>query len=88
LEAQEKIKERCSFMKTIELNVTGMSCPKCEAYVAKVVEGVAGVEKAVADHKNDRVLVRLSDDNADIEAMKNAIEEDEDRGFKVASVNA
>ncbi|MCR4601559.1 MAG: cation transporter [Clostridia bacterium] len=70
-------------MKTIELNVTGMMCVRCEKAVAEKLESVEGVEKAVADHTHDRVLVRLSDDNASVEAMKAAVEADEEKGFKV-----
>lgn len=47
-------------MKTIELNVKGMKCVNCEKHVADAIETVAGVEKAVADHNHDRVLVRLA----------------------------
>ena len=61
-------------MKTIELNVTGMKCPRCEKHVADALEAVAGVEKAVADHDHNRVLVRLADDNASVEAMRQAVE--------------
>ncbi|MBQ6451881.1 MAG: heavy-metal-associated domain-containing protein [Solobacterium sp.] len=74
-------------MKTIELKVTGMHCIHCEKHVADSLEKVAGVEKAVADHNHDRVLVRLSDDNASIEAMKAAVEAD-DSGFKCEGVVA
>ena len=61
-------------MKTIELNVTGMKCVHCEQHVAEAIERVPGVEKAVADRAHDRVLVRLSDDEASVEAMKAAVE--------------
>ena len=73
-------------MKTIELNVTGMKCVHCEAHVAEAVESVTGVEKAVADHNHDRVLVRLEDDNADVEAMKRAIEANPDHDYKMIGV--
>lgn len=60
-------------MKTIELKVTGMKCVHCEQHVADAIESVAGVEKAVADHNHDRVLVRLSDDNVSLDDMKKAV---------------
>ncbi|SFB22561.1 copper chaperone [Acetitomaculum ruminis DSM 5522] len=71
-------------MKTIELKVTGMTCKNCERHVADAIETVSGVEKAIADHRHDRVLVRLTDDDASVDAMKAAIEDDTD--FKMVEV--
>ncbi len=73
-------------MKTIELNVTGLHCVRCEAGVAKAIETVEGVEKAVADRTHDRVLVRLSDDNTDVAAIKAAVEADPDKDWKMVGV--
>jgi copper chaperone CopZ len=70
-------------MKTVELKVTGMNCVHCEAGVAKALEKVDGVEKAVADHDNDRVLVRLTNDDLDLSLLKAAVEADPDKGWKV-----
>lgn len=73
-------------MKTIELKVTGMKCVHCEANVAKALESVKGVEKAIADRTHDRVLVRLSDDDADINEMRAAVEADTEKGWKMEIV--
>ena len=62
-------------MKTIELKVTGLKCVHCEANVAKALEKVEGVEKAVADRKNDRVLIRVSGESAEEGALRSAVEE-------------
>ena len=70
-------------MKTIELKVTGMRCVHCEANVAKAIESVDGVEKAVADRSNDRVLVRVKNDNIDLNLLKAAVESDPENGWKV-----
>jgi Cu2+-exporting ATPase len=37
--------------------VEGMMCPHCEARVKKTVEGIAGVESAVASHTEGTVTV-------------------------------
>ncbi len=70
-------------MKTVELKVTGMHCVRCEAGVAKAIESVEGVEKAVADHDHDRVLVRLTNDDLDLGLLKAAVEADPDKDWKV-----
>ena len=70
-------------MKTIELKVTGMRCVHCEANVAKAIESVDGVEKAVADRLNDRVLVRVKNDNIDLNLLKAAVESNPENGWKV-----
>ncbi|MCR5732293.1 MAG: cation transporter [Sphaerochaetaceae bacterium] len=64
-------------MKTIELKVKGMMCVHCEKHIAEAIEKVAGVEKAIADHDNDRVLVRLAGDSVDEAALKAAVEGEE-----------
>lgn len=64
-------------MKTIELKVKGMMCVHCEKHVADAIEKVAGVEKAIADRTNDRVLVRLSGESVDESALRAAVEAEE-----------
>lgn len=73
-------------MKTIELKVTGMKCIHCEEHVQDAIEKVPGVEKAVADHNHDRVLVRLSDDNASVDAMRAQVEANPDHDYKLVGV--
>ena len=73
-------------MKTVELKVTGMHCVHCEANVANLLEQVEGVEKAVADRTHDRVLVRLTNDDLDVDRLIHAVESDPDKGFKAEEV--
>ena len=73
-------------MKTIELKVTGMQCAHCEAGVAKALESVEGVEKAVADHTTDRVLVRLVKDDLDLSLLKAAVEGKSGKSWKVEGI--
>ncbi len=61
------------------LKVEGMMCPHCEARVKKAVEKVAGVESAVASHKEGTVVVTLNEDVA-YDVLKKAIE---DQDYKV-----
>ena len=65
-------------MKTVELKVSGLKCVHCEANVAKVLEQVEGVEKAIADRTHDRVLIRITGDAVEDSALKAAVEE---KGF-------
>ncbi|MEE0969748.1 MAG: heavy metal translocating P-type ATPase, partial [Clostridia bacterium] len=67
--------------KTVEkiLNVEGMMCPHCEAHVKKALEGLDGVESAVASHEKKQVNITLSDDVSE-ETLKKTIE---DAGYKV-----
>ena len=67
-------------MKTVELKVTGMHCVHCEANVANLLE------KAVADRTHDRVLVRLTNDDLDVNRLIHAVESDPDKGFKAEEV--
>ena len=62
-------------MKTLELKVTGLKCVHCEAGVAKALEQVDGVEKAIADRTHDRVLIRIAGDTVEEAALKAAVDE-------------
>ena len=73
-------------MKTIELKVTGMHCVRCEAGVAKALEAVEGVEKAVADRTHDRVLVRVTNDDIDVAQLTAAVEAVPEKGWKAEEV--
>lgn len=71
------LEERKIMEKT--LKVEGMMCPHCEAHVKKALEGLEGVESAVASHEKKTVVVTLSGDVSD-EILKNTIEAE---GYKV-----
>ncbi len=60
-------------MKTL-LTVKGMDCQHCAAAVTKAVFDVEGVEKVVVDLDHDVVEIHHAD-NASIDAMKVAIDE-------------
>lgn len=53
-------KEETSMEKTIK--VEGMMCPRCEAHVKEALEGIPGVESAVADRLSGTATVTLSTD--------------------------
>ena len=84
----EKVKEKVEKpekelkMKTVELKVTGMKCVHCEANVAKALEKVEGVEKAIADRTHDRVLIRLIGEEVDENAIKSALAELEGKTYE------
>ena len=84
----EKVKEKVEKpekelkMKTVELKVTGMKCVHCEANVAKALEKVEGVEKAIADRTHDRVLIRLTGEEVDENAIKSALAELEGKTYE------
>lgn len=64
-------KEETSMEKIIK--VEGMMCPHCEAHVKKALEGIDGVESAVADHKSGTATVTLSAD-VDVAVLREVIE--------------
>jgi len=53
-------KEETTMEKTIK--VEGMMCPRCEAHVKEALEGIPGVESAVADRLSGTATVTLSTD--------------------------
>ena len=44
------------------IKVEGMMCPRCEAHVKEALEGIPGVESAVADRLSGTATVTLSTD--------------------------
>lgn len=64
------------------MNVTGMMCPRCEARAQKALEALPEVEKAVADHNADKIVVTLSAAVSD-EVLKAAVES---AGYKVGDI--
>ena len=73
-------KEEKTMTKT--LKVEGMMCEHCEARVKKALEGIEGVESAVADHNANTAVVTLSADVAD-DVLRKAVE---DQDYKVLGV--
>ena len=67
----ENIKEEYNM--TTTLKIEGMMCPHCEVRVKKALEGVAGVESAVADHNAGTAVVTMSAE-VPFEELKNVVE--------------
>ncbi len=66
-------------MKEIDLNVEGMVCGGCEKRVENVLLSLNGIEKVVANHQNNTVLITASNE-LNIEEVKEKIE---DLGFEI-----
>ena len=60
-------------MKTV-LKIEGMTCSHCVQHVKEALEAVAGVKSADVNLKKKSAAVEHGD-NADIEALKKAVEE-------------
>ncbi len=73
-------------MKTVQIRVTGLNCPKCEKHVAEALEQIDGVEKAIADRVHSIALVRLSGDEISEEALKNAVEGNEGHNYTYGGI--
>ena len=58
----EKMEEKT--MKTIQIKVEGMMCPRCEAHVVKALMAIDGVENAVANHQENIATITLTKDVA------------------------
>lgn len=61
-------------LKSITIEVTGMSCSHCEASVQKAAESVQGVESAKANAKKGIVKIKASGEEV-VPAVKAAIKE-------------
>jgi copper chaperone len=62
------------------LNVEGMSCSHCENAVKKSVGALNGVDNVTVDLKGKKVMVEYNAESINIEAIKEAIE---DQGYEV-----
>lgn len=49
----------------MQISVTGMMCPHCEAHVKEALEKVEGIKNVVADHSADKVNFEIEKDVAD-----------------------
>ena len=66
-------------MKEIKLNVEGMVCEGCEKRVVNVLSTIEGVEKVIADHNTNTVIIQTNKEIGQ-DVIKEKIE---DIGFKV-----
>ena len=55
------------------IKVEGMMCPRCEAHVKSALEGISGVESAVADRTTGTATVTLSAD-VDVSILRATVE--------------
>ncbi|MBQ4095111.1 MAG: heavy-metal-associated domain-containing protein [Oscillospiraceae bacterium] len=59
----------------ITLKIEGMSCPRCEAHVAKAISSAFPVDKVTASHTKKQAVIIAENDIADTalrEVIKNA----------------
>lgn len=68
-------------MKTIELQVTGMSCAHCERAVKEALGELPGVAEVQVDLPTGKVTVSLDPERVQESQLKEAIEE---AGYEVA----
>lgn len=61
-------------LKSVSINVSGMSCSHCEAAVVKAAESVQGVEKAKASAKKGVLKFKAPSEDV-IPAVKAAVKE-------------
>lgn len=63
-------------MKTVTLNIEGMTCGGCVNSVTRVLEAIEGVEKAQVDLASGRAVINIAESKTDtaqlIEAIENA----------------
>ncbi len=75
-------------MKTVQIKVTGLNCPRCEQHVANELEKIEGVEKAIADRIHNIALVRLSGDDVSEDALRQAVEGGEGHNYTYGGIVA
>ena len=64
---------------TVELKISGMMCPHCEARVQKALQAVQGVEKVTVSHKKGNAVVQTNAP-VSLDILKNAVK---DQGYEV-----
>ncbi len=69
-----------SIMETVVLDVTGMKCGGCESAVKQGLETLDGIEKAVPNHKLNKVEIGYTISKVNVDQIKQTIEE---LGYKV-----
>ncbi len=60
-------------LKTVEIEVTGMTCRGCEAHIEKVVGELTGVVESKASHQDENVTIIYDGSRVDLQAIKSAI---------------
>ncbi|MGE4275179.1 MAG: heavy-metal-associated domain-containing protein [Candidatus Methanomethylophilaceae archaeon] len=59
--------------KTVDIEVKGMTCPKCSGRVQKALQSVPGVLSAEVDHVSGKARVEIEDDGPDMQRLKESI---------------
>ncbi|MDF2542093.1 MAG: hypothetical protein K0S47_1811 [Herbinix sp.] len=67
-------------MKSVVLNVNGMSCSHCENAIKKAVGALDGVDKVSVDLQAKTVAVDYNEPNTNLDEIRNTIE---DQGYDV-----
>lgn len=61
-------------MKTVTLNIDGMTCGGCVKSVTRLLEGVEGVEKAEVSLENKNAVITFDESKTDADALIDAVE--------------
>lgn len=69
-------------MKKIIIEIDGMRCSMCEAHINNIVRKTYNVKKVKSSHKKGACII-MSDDNIDLEEIKNAITNE---GYRILKV--
>ena len=72
-------------MKTVVLNVPDISCEHCVRTITEALTPMEGVRSVNVDIPTKRVRVEYDDGTADVERMKEVLQEED---YPVASVSA
>ncbi|NUM40767.1 MAG: heavy-metal-associated domain-containing protein [Leptospiraceae bacterium] len=68
-------------MKTLELNVNGMSCGHCVNTITKSLKALSGVKEVDVSLPNKKVSVSFEENTVQVEKIKESIV---DAGYEVA----
>ena len=80
--SKRKSRKNRKGVKNEDSRIKGNRNEMCAANVAKALEKVEGVEKAIADRTHDRVLIRLTGEEVDENAIKSALSELEGKNYE------
>lgn len=66
-----------------KFTITGLDCPNCAAKLAKMMEGIAGVESAKINFLTEKLTVESDMPEADLINALNAMATSFEKGVKV-----
>lgn len=83
--SQDSSKQKApEVIKTVELQVEGMTCTGCENTIQKSVGSLPGVKTVKADHVAGNAVITYDSASVSMEAMTKAVT---DKGYEVTGVN-